>query len=124
MKGGVDYKADRLTYTMAGTKSGAEFLAFLVVMVARYVCRKIPLVCDNGRFHAAKTLRQSLAGHCNQIGDFRLPPYSSLNFIQRLWRHIKRTMLAKMLFASLDNLLAAFLRGVRYVKGDVIRITS
>jgi hypothetical protein len=33
--GGVDYKSGKLTYTVADTKSGAEFLAFLVILVAR-----------------------------------------------------------------------------------------
>jgi hypothetical protein len=49
--GGVDYKTGELTYTVADTKFGAAFLAFLVVLVARYVGLKIFLVCDNCRFH-------------------------------------------------------------------------
>jgi hypothetical protein len=45
--GGVDYKTGKLTYTVVDTKSGAEFLAFLVVLVAKYVGRKMLVVCDN-----------------------------------------------------------------------------
>jgi hypothetical protein len=41
--GAVAYKTVNLTYTVADTKSGAEFLAFLVVLVARCVGRKILL---------------------------------------------------------------------------------
>jgi transposase len=122
--GGVDYKTGKLTYTVADTKSGVEFLAFLVVLVARYVGHKILLVCDNGRFHSTKTVQQWLAEHRDQIEVFWLPPYSpSLNLIERLWGHIKRTILANVLFASLDELVAAFRRGVRYLTADRSRMT-
>jgi len=121
--GGVDYKTGKLTYTVADTKSGAEFLAFLVVLVARYVGRKILLVCDNGRFHTTKAVQQWLAEHRDRIDVFWLPPYSpSLNLIERLWGHIKRTILANVLFANLDDLVAAFRRGVRYLTGNRSRM--
>jgi hypothetical protein len=47
--GGVDYTTGRITYTVAATKSGYNFLAFLIVLVKAYAGRKIRLVCDNGR---------------------------------------------------------------------------
>src|SRR5262249_47811306 len=47
--GGVDYATGKITYTVAATKSGAHFLAFLMALVAAYAGRKIRLVCDNGR---------------------------------------------------------------------------
>jgi transposase len=122
--GGVDYKTGKLTYTVADTKSGAEFLAFLVVLVARYVGRKILLVCDNGRFHTTKAVQQWLAEHHDQIEVFWLPPYSpSLNLIERLWGHIKRTILANVLFADLSELVAAFRRGARHLTGDRSRMS-
>jgi len=121
--GGVDYKTGELTYTVADTKSGTEFLAFLVVLVARYAGRKILLVCDNGRFHTTKAVQAWLAGHRSQIEVFWLPPYSpSLNLIERLWGHIKRTILANVLYASLDQLVAAFRFGARYLTGDRSRM--
>jgi transposase len=121
--GGVDYKTGKLTYTVADTKSGAEFLAFLLVLVARYVGRKIVMVCDNGRFHSTKAVQQWLAEHRDQIEVFWLPPYSpSLNLIERLWGHIKRTILANVLYDSLDELVAAFRRGVRFLTGDRSRM--
>jgi transposase len=80
---GVDYKTGKLTYTVADTKSGAEFLAFLVVLVAAYVGRKILLACDNGRFHTTKAVQRWLAEHRDQIEGFWLPPYSPrLNLIE------------------------------------------
>jgi hypothetical protein len=47
----VDYKTGELTYTMTDTKLGTKFLAFLIVPVTRYACRKVLLVCDTDRSH-------------------------------------------------------------------------
>jgi hypothetical protein len=58
VNGGVDYKIGELTYTLADTRTGIEFLAFLVALAARYVAGKILLVCDNGRFHTTKAVQQ------------------------------------------------------------------
>jgi transposase len=52
------------------------------------------------------------------IEVFWLPPYSpSLKLIERLWGHLKRTILANVLFASLDELVAAFRIGVGRING-------
>jgi len=117
--GGVDYKTGKLTYTLADSKCGTEFLIFLVALLAAYAGRKIRLVCDNGRFHTTKAVQQWLAEHRHEIEVFWLPPYSpSLNLIERLWGHLKRTILANVLFASLDDLVSAFRKGVRRLTGQ------
>lgn len=112
--GGVDYKTGKLTYTLAATKCGASFLTFLIALVAAYGGRKLRVVCDNGRFHTTKAVREWLAAHGDQIQVFWLPPYSpSLNLIERLWGHIKRTILANVLFETMDDLVQAFRKGAR-----------
>jgi transposase len=112
--GGVDYRTGKLTYTLADSKCGTEFLAFLVVLVAAYAGRKIRLICDNGRFHTTKAVSAWLAAHREQIEVYWLPPYCpSLNLIERLWGHLKRTVLANVLYATLDELVTAFRKGVR-----------
>jgi transposase len=112
--GGVDYRTGKLTYTVADTKCGTQFLAFLILLVKTYVGWKIRLVCDNGRFHTTKAVQAWLAEHGDQIEVFWLPPYCpSLNLIERLWGHLKRTILANVLYANLDDLVAAFRTGVR-----------
>lgn len=116
--GGVDYRTGKVTYTLKDTKCGAAFLAFLVVLVAAYAGRKIRLICDNGRFHTTKTVMAWLAEHREQIEVYWLPPYSpSLNLIERLWGHLKRTILANVLYANLADLVAAFRKGVRRLSG-------
>ena len=116
--GGVDYKTGKITYTVAKTKSGQNFLAFLIALVTAYASRKVRLVCDNGRFHQSKAVRQWLKTHQDQIHVFWLPPYCpSLNMIERLWGHIKRTVLANVLFVTMDDLVTAFRSGVARING-------
>ena len=116
--GGVNYATGRITYTVAPSKSGGNFLAFLVVLIAAYAGRKIRMVCDNGRFHHTKAVQEWLRAHRDQITIFWLPPYCpSLNLIERLWGHLKRTILANVLFRTLDDLVAAFRHGVARFNG-------
>jgi len=116
--GGVNYATGQITQTIADTKSGVHFLEFLITLLAAYAKRKIRLVCDNGRFHHTKAVEQWLKDHAERITVFWLPPYCpSLNLIERLWGHLKRTVLANVLFETLDDLVAAFRRGVARVNG-------
>lgn len=121
--GGVDYATGRIVYTVADKKSGTKFLAFLVALVAAYAGQKIRLVLDNGRFHHTKKVEAWLQDHRQLIEVFWLPPYCpSLNLIERLWGHLKRTVLANVLFATLDDLVTAFRRGVSRVNGHKDRM--
>jgi len=116
--GSVDYATGRIAQTMADTKSGVSFLAFLIALVAAYAGRKIRRVCDNGRFHRTQGVAAWLVAHREQIEIYWLPPYSpSLNLIERLWGHLKRTVLAQALIRALDDLVGAFRRGVGRING-------
>jgi transposase len=116
--GGVDYKTGKLTYLLAATKCGASFLLFLMLLVKTYAGKKIILVCDNGRFHKTQAVQAWLDAHRDQIEVYWLPPYCpSLNLIERLWGHLKRTILANVLYTSMDDLVAAFRTGVRRLTG-------
>jgi transposase len=75
-------------------------------------------VCDNGRFHTTKAVQEFLAAHQEQLEVYWLPPYCpSLNLIARLWGHLKRTVLANVLYTSLADLVRAFRMGVRRLSG-------
>lgn len=116
--GGVDYATGQITYTIAATKSGCNFLAFLMVLVKAYAGRKIRMVCDNGRFHHTRAVQKWLQANKSLVEVFWLPPYCpTLNLIERLWGHLKRTVLANVLFETIDELVAAFCRGVIRVNG-------
>ena len=116
--GGVDYATGKITSTVAATKSGAHFLAFLVALVAAYAGRKIRLVCDNGRSHTTKAVPAWLEANRDRIEVYWLPPYCpSLNLIERLWGHLKRTALANVLLVTIDDLVGAFRKAVTRVNG-------
>jgi transposase len=116
--GGIDYTSGQITYTVADTKSGYNFLAFLITLVTAYAGCKIRLVCDNGRFHHTRAVKQWLKAHRDIVQIFWLPPYCpSLNLIERLWGHLKRTVLANVLFETMNDLVTAFCRGVSRING-------
>lgn len=116
--GGIDYVTGKITYTIAASKSGIHFLAFLIALAKAYAGRKVRLVCDNGRFHHTKPVYEWLAANSDLIEVFWLPPYCpDLNLIERLWGHLKRTVLANILFDNLDDLVAAFRRGAGRING-------
>ena len=117
--GGVNYRTGKLTYTLADTKCGAQFLVFLAALLLAYSGRKIVLVCDNGRFHHTQAVRAFLDAHRARLTIYWLPPYSpSLNLIERLWGHLKRTILANVLYTSLRDLTEAFKKGMRRLDGQ------
>lgn len=116
--GGIDYATGRIVYTVAQTKSGYNFLAFLITLVTAYAGRKIRLVCDNGRFHHTRAVREWLKTNRHLVEIFWLPPYCpSLNLIERLWGHVKRTVLANVLFETMEDLVKAFCQGISRING-------
>ena len=122
--GGVDDRTGKLTYTVAERNCGASVLAFVAVLLVAYAGRKIRLVCDTGRFHTPKAVPQFLAAHPEEVEVYWLPPYCpSLKLIERLWGHLKRTVLANVLDANLADLVAAFRKGVRRVTSNRERMT-
>jgi transposase len=117
--GGVDYKTGKLTYTVADSKCATSFLVFLVTLLTAYAGKKICMVCDNGRFHTTKAVTAWLDAHRDRIEVYWLPSYCpSLNLIERLWGHLKRTVLANVLYGGLPDLVAAFRKGVRRLTGN------
>jgi len=116
--GGVDYATGRMIYTITETKSGWNFIAFLVILLKAYAGKKIRLVCDNARFHHTKAVQSFLAEHTDQLKIFWLPPYCpDLNLIERVWGHLKRTALANVLYCSIGDLVAAFKTAVKRISG-------
>jgi transposase len=114
--GAVDYASGKITTLISDTKSGFQFIAFLTLLLRTYAGRRIRLVCDNARYHHTRAVRDWLDGHRPWIEVYWLPAYCpDLNLIERLWGHLKRTVLANVLFQSIADLTDAFQRGVRAV---------
>lgn len=122
--GAVNYRTGKLTYTLSNSKCGAEFIVFLTTLLAGYLGKRFIVVCDNGRFHTTKAVQTFLKQHRDKITVFWLPPYCpSLNLIERLWGHVKRTFLANVLYLSLDDLIKAFRQGIRYLNRQQSRVS-
>lgn len=82
---------------------------------ARHTGRKIVLVMDQGNPHHAKAVHRDLELAAPWIEVFWLPHYSpELNLIERLWKHIKGSRLANVLFRSFP----AFQRHVEHTLAD------
>ena len=114
--GAVDYASGKITTMISDTKSGFHFIAFLSLLLRIYAGRQIRLVCDNARYHHTHAVRDWLDCHRRWIEVYWLPAYCpDLNLIERLWGHLKRTVLANVLFAGMGDLVSAFQRGVRAV---------
>ena len=122
--GGIDYLSGKISYKVGLTKSGVNFLAFLIALAAVYVGKKVILVCDNGRFHTTKAVQAWLEANKDKVEIYWLPPYSpSLNLIERLWGHLKRTVLANVLFQDMEQLEAAARRGLDNIDGQRQRMS-
>jgi len=117
--GGVDYATGKLTYTVAGTKCGAvvSWCSWRPWSRLRGKedptgVRQRPVPCDQGGPEVAGRTSRADRG---VLVTALLP---SLNLIERLWGHLKRTVLANILYASLSELVAAFRKGVRRLTGN------
>jgi transposase len=76
-----------------------------LVTRAKRTGRRIVLVLDQGNPHHAKVIHRDLEQARPHVGALWLPHYSpELNLIEMLWRHLKRTRLANVLFTGYDDL--------------------
>ncbi len=73
-----------------------------LVRRARQTGRRIVLVMDQGKPHHAKAFHHDLQNVKQHVEVFWLPHYSpDLNLIERLWKHLKQTRIANVLFRKL-----------------------
>ena len=84
------------------TAWGVQALLQKLVRRARRTGRPIVLVMDQGSPHHAKALARYLEDVKEHLEAFWLPHYSpELNLIERLWKHLKASRMANVLFPSL-----------------------
>ena len=83
------------------TAWGVRALLQRLARRARRTGRRIILVMDQGNPHHAKALHKHLEDIKEHIEVFWLPYYSpELNLIERLWKHLKCSRVANVLFSS------------------------
>jgi hypothetical protein len=83
------------------TAWGMRHLVQVLLKRAKRTGRRIVLVLDRGNPNHAHSLHRDLASAAPHVEAFWLPHYCwNLNLIERLWKHIKGSRVANMLFAS------------------------
>ncbi len=86
------------------TAWGVRVLLQQLVKRSRRTGRRIILVMDQGNPHHAKVLERDLENVKEHIEPFWLPHYSpELNLIEMLWKHLKHSRMANVLFSSLKQ---------------------
>lgn len=106
-------------YTQA-TKTvwGIRYLVQKLLKRAKRTGRRIVLVLDQGSPNHAHSLHRDLALAKDYIEPFWLPNYCwNLNLIERLWKHIKGSRIANVLFASFGQ----FTRHIQRALDDFAR---
>lgn len=86
------------------TAWGWRMLLQKLVARSRLTGRRIILVMDSGNPHHAKVVQGDLQNVRGHVKPFWLPHYSpELNLIEILWRHLKRTKMANVLFSTFEQ---------------------
>jgi transposase len=79
------------------------YLEWLLTEV--YPHQPVVLVLDNAAFHHSAAVQAALTCFEHRVLLLWLPPYSpDLNPIERFWKHLKATVCANHLYASIDQL--------------------
>lgn len=106
---------------------GCLVVAQKLVTWPRSVRTPALLVWDGSRRHKAKRFQACLDQPevRRWLKVFRLSTHSpDLNDIERLWRHVKRTAFADLLFKTFEGFKGHLLRALERVNGDSDRITG
>jgi transposase len=104
-----DCKNDTVTWQAAERKDSEHFIAFLEhLLVKTYPTGPRVLVLDNAPYHKSAAALAALSLFEHQVWVFWLPSYgSTLNLIERFWRHLKDNVCVNKLFPDMTELVAA-----------------
>jgi putative transposase len=104
-----NWKNDTVTWQAAERKDSQHFIAFLEhLLIEQYPTGAVVVVLDNAPYHKSAASLAALSLFEHRVWLFWLPPYcSSLNLIERFWRHLKDTVCVNKLFPNIPDLLAA-----------------
>ena len=107
--GAYDWSDNTVTWIAAKRKNSATFISFLEhLLLQQYPDQAVILVLDNASFHRSGAAMAALSLFEHRVGVFWLPPYcSTLNPIERYWRHLKDRVCINKLFPHMDDLVNA-----------------
>ncbi len=107
--GAYDWLTDHIAWTTPARKNTESFVAFLEhLLTVCYPTQPIVLVMDNASFHKSAPSLAALSLFEHRLRVVWLPPYcSTLNPIERFWRHLKDHVCVDKLFPTIEKLVAA-----------------
>ena len=107
--GAYDWLTDQIAWTTPAGKNTESFVAFLEhLLTVCYPTQRIVLVMDNASFHKSAPSLAALSLFEHRLRVVWLPPYcSTLNPIERFWRHLKDHVCVDKLFPTIEKLVAA-----------------
>lgn len=107
--GAYDWQDNTVTWIAAKRKNSATFISFLEhLLLEQYPDQAVILVLDNASFHRSNAAMAALSLFEHRVGVFWLPSYcSTLNPIERFWRHLKDHVCINTLFPHIDDLVEA-----------------
>jgi transposase len=107
--GAYEWGADQVTWLTVKRKNSESFISFLEhLLLGRYREQAVILVLDNASFHKSAAALAALSLFEHRVRVFWLPPYcSTLNPIERFWRHLKDQVCINKLFPNMEHLIQA-----------------
>lgn len=107
--GAYDWCANTVSWLTTQCKDAEAFIRFLeLLMVEQHPDELAVLVMDNGSIHKAAAVQAALSLFEHRVLVVWLPPYcSTLNPIERYWRHLKDQVCVNKLYPCLDELVTA-----------------
>jgi len=105
--GAYNFVTDEVVAMAAPKKNSSAFVAFLDTLVQQVTDdRPIIVVLDNASYHHSLTAQAGFATLEARLLPLFLPVYcSTLNPIERYWRHLKGLACANRLFPSMQTLI-------------------
>lgn len=105
--GAYNFVTDEVVAVAAPKKNSHAFVAFLDMLVQQVTDdRPILVVLDNASYHHSHTTRAGFAALEARLLPLFLPAYcSTLNPIERFWRHLKGLACANRLFPTMLSLV-------------------
>lgn len=107
--GALDWQDDTLAWTTAQHRTSSSFIQFLEqLLLQRYPTGRVVLVLDNASFHKSRASLAALSLFEPRVLVIWLPAYcSSLNPIERFWKHLKDQVCVDTLYPAMDQLVGS-----------------
>lgn len=107
LAGALNWRTEQVHCRELAHLDSENIIAYLEWLLTEvYPQQQVVLVLDNAAFHHSAAVQAALTCFEQRVLVLWLPPYSpDLNPIERFWKHLKATVCANYLYASIDQLL-------------------